>query len=223
MGFMFDLAQGSCKDPCYSFVEAEDQESFATFLKSSGLGGEACPAMAEAAAAMAEEAKAEAGDAAGDAAASAGELTEEQKADKCMACAEQAFADFEADDSNPCKMPAEYEGEYDAYIQETAGARLLDACEAEHCTEALLGSLDQEGQDALYGLACPTIFKSDQRKKKAEELGCKLPETCGFLGFKCWFKKKCTEDQLNGTAAPEEDAKDAALLYSLPQPQYCPL
>ena len=104
---------------------------------------------------------------------------------------------------------------YDSYIQKAAGEHLLSQCAAQHCTEELLGNLDQEGQDALYGLACPTINKGDQRTKLAEELGCKLPETCGFLGMKCLFKRKCTEEELGGTAA--------ALLYSLPQPQYCPL
>ena len=37
-----------------------------------------------------------------------------------------------------------------------------------------------------------------ERKQIAKDLGCKLPETCGFLGWRCWFKTttKCTEAQL---------------------------
>jgi len=59
-----------------------------------------------------------------------------------------------------------------------------------------------------------------EREKKAEELGCKLPETCGFLGWRCWFKTKCTEEQLgmgvvtlnpveitSGTPAAEESVE----------------
>jgi hypothetical protein len=65
-------------------------------------------------------------------------------------------------------------------------------------------------------------FMKEYRKKAAESLKCTLPETCGFLGWRCWFSKKCTDEELEKEMQKQsETAEPATQLYSLPQPQYC--